>query len=188
MAVGRTVLLCLAVLLCLSLPAVARAAGDPAVVGVMVEKDPTLRVSFVIENAFSEGIEEAVKSGIPTSFTFIIELERRRRLWFDKAAGNWRFKHTVKYDTLKEEYEITLGEGGGKTIRTSDPVEMKRLMTTVSGRVLTTRRPMREGKRYTIGIKAELHTIRLPFRLDYPLFFLKFWDLETDWFTYRFTK
>ncbi|MFQ5464486.1 MAG: DUF4390 domain-containing protein [Thermodesulfobacteriota bacterium] len=187
MTIGGTLVICLAAFLALLLPAPAMAAKDPTVVDVRVERDHSLKVSFSVENAFSEGIEEAVMSGIPTSFTFIIELDRARRLWFDKHAGSWRFKHTVKYDTLKEEYEITLGGDRGKAIRTSDPAEMRRLMATVDARVLTTRRPLRKGRRYTVGIKAELHTIRLPFRLDYPLFFLKFWDLETDWFTYRFT-
>jgi hypothetical protein len=155
---------------------------------VKVVHHPELYASFIVKDAFTEDIEEAIKSGVPTSFTFLIQLEAVRGLWFDKNVERWEFKHTVKYDTLKEEYEITLEESDELVTRTKDLGEMKRLMTTGESIRLTTSRPLKNGKEYRLSIKAELHTVKLPFFLDYVLFFVKLWDFETDWHKVRFTN
>lgn len=153
---------------------------------VSVQKSQ-LKVSFAVKGAFNKEIEEAIKSGMPTSFTFLVEVDKVSSAWFNEEAGNLEFKHTVKYDTLKEEYEIKFDEAGDKPVRTKDFNEMKRLMTTVSGVLIATKKPFVPGEEHEIRIMAELHTIKLPFLLNYMLFFVKLWDFETGWYTYRFT-
>lgn len=151
---------------------------------LFVSKRPTLNISFVVLDAFKPEIEEGIKSGIPTTFKFFIELDRVRRMWPDKSVQKWTFNHTVKYDTLKEEYEITLNELN-KVIRTKDFDEMKRLMVTGEAIELTTDKPLRAGSRHTVRIKAQMDTVKLPFLLRHMLFFVKFWDFETDWHIFR---
>jgi hypothetical protein len=153
---------------------------------VRVVYSPKLKVSYVVKGAFKEGIVEAIKSGIPTSFTFIIKLYRSKRLWFDELIGTWRFKHTVKYDALKEEYEVVLDENRG-TLKTKDFKEMKTLMVTGDNIAINPSPHLTEGKVYKLAIKAELDKIKLPLFLDYILFFVKLWDFETDWYTYSFS-
>ncbi|MBI5561396.1 MAG: DUF4390 domain-containing protein, partial [Deltaproteobacteria bacterium] len=63
-------------------------------------------VSFAVRHAFSKDMEEAIKSGIPTSFTFRVELDRLNSIWFDEKEEDLRFRHTVKYDTLRDEYQV----------------------------------------------------------------------------------
>jgi len=155
--------------------------------GVKISTNPDLRVSFVVKNAFSADIEEAIKSGVPTSFKFIVELTRSRRFWFDKDAGSWEFKHTVKYDTLKEEYKIILDERGFGPVRTKDFGEMKRIMSTADSVVLEPTRRLSGGYNYQLRVMAELYTVKLPLRLDYLLFFLKLWNVKTDWLVYNFS-
>ncbi len=161
--------------------------SDARIDGVEVVRGNDLKVSFEVKNAFTKEIEEAIHSGIPTSFTFFIELYRKRSLWFDEPLGRWRFSHTVKYDSLKEEYEVSLDEKGRTGIRTSDFEEVKRLMTEETNFTVRPTVPFVKGNQYILKIKAELDTIDLPFFLDYLLFFVKFWDFETDWYVYRFT-
>lgn len=153
---------------------------------VKVEHSPELKVSFVVKGAFKEDILEAVKSGIPTSFTFIIRLSHSKTLWFDELVGTWKFNHMVKYDALKEEYEVTLDENKG-TVKTKDPKEMQRLMVTGDEVTIKPSPHLEVGKRYKLGLKAELDIIDLPFFLDYILFFVKLWDFETVWYTHTFT-
>jgi len=174
-------------LLVLALPgralAVKAHVGDLAV----ITAPDALNVSFSVENAFPKRIEEAIKSGVPTSFKFIVEFTRVRSLWFDKNVGRWEFKHTVKYDTLKQEYEITLEEKGSIKIYTKDYDEMKRIMSSPDSVALLPSWGLPRGYRYELRIMAELRTIRLPFRLDYMFFFLRLWDIDTDWYSYKFT-
>ncbi len=179
--------LLIAIALILLLPAASKAASAE-ISGLVVELVPELKASFVVKNAFTPNIEEAINSGVPTTFTFKVHLNTSKGLLrFDKTVAKSEFKHTVKYDTLKEEYEVTLGETGEPAIRTKDLSEMKRLMTTGTAIVLKPTTPLVRGGEYEVRIKAELHSVRLPFRLDYILFFVRLFDFETYWHTYKFT-
>ena len=181
----KKIFLCVILILLFSSPASALS-RNARIEGVKISLDPDFGVSFLVKNAFTADIEEAIKSGVPTSFKFIVELSRSRRFWFDKDAGRWEFKHTVKYDTLKEEYKIILDEKGFGPVRTKDFAEMKRIMSTADSVILEPTRGLSEGYNYQLRVMAELYTVKLPFRLDYLLFFLKFWNVKTDWFVYNF--
>jgi hypothetical protein len=161
-------------------------AEDARLEDVKVVHSPGLKVSFVVKGAFKEGILKAIKSGIPTSFTFIIRLHRSKTLWFDELIGTWKFRHTVKYDALKEEYEVFLDENKG-ALKTKDLKQMKTLMVTGDDIEIKPSPHLAEGAVYKLGLKAELDTIKLPFFLDYILFFVKLWDFETDWYTHSFS-
>ena len=159
-------------------------ASDAGIERLFVGKKPALNLSFIVTDAFKEEIEEGIKSGIPTTFTFFVELYRTRRMWPDKAVEKWSFKHTVKYDNLKEEFEITLEERA-KSVRTKDFEEMKRLMVTVEAMELNTRKPLDKERRHQLRVMAQLDTVKLPFLLRHMLFFVKFWDFKTDWYIFR---
>ncbi len=161
--------------------------GDARQANQAVQTAPaTLKVSFQVKDAFTQDIEEAIKSSIPTSFNFIIELSRVSQAWFDESAGRWEFKHTVRYDTLKEEYEIILGEKDGEVVRTKDLQDMKDVMTTGLNIILSTATQLNPGDEYELKIMAELKTVKLPFLFNYMFFFAKLWDYKTEWHVHRF--
>ncbi|MBI5560712.1 MAG: DUF4390 domain-containing protein [Deltaproteobacteria bacterium] len=172
-----------AVLIVLSTPCIAAGAR---IEGVKVRYDSNLKVSFIVADAFKKDMEEAIQSGLPASFTFLVKLDRRRDLWFDERLGAWKFNHTVKYDALKEEYEVNIEEKNLKE-RTKDHAEMKRLMTTGEDVVISPLPALNPGEGYNLAIKAKLETVNLPPILNYMLFFVKFWDFETGWYTYNLT-
>ena len=162
-------------------------AADARIDDIVVRWSPgPLSVSFTVKDAFTGDIEEAILSGIPTSFTFFVRLDRVRGLWVDEGVGSWEFRHTVKYDTLKEEYEITLYEGGKSVVRTKDFNEMKRIMATGSS-IAITPATLAPGFTYEVGIKAQMHAIELPSPLNYLFFFMTIFDFETGWHTYTFS-
>ncbi|MCK5235976.1 MAG: DUF4390 domain-containing protein, partial [Deltaproteobacteria bacterium] len=133
------------------------------------------------------GIEEAINSGMPTIFTFKVKMYGVKRFWPDDKIGTWRFNHTVKYDSLLEEYTVTLQESG-EIIKTKDFNEMKKLMSTVSDMNISPMPKLVAGKSYRIKVKAELDPVKLPFHLDYLMFFVKLWDFETEWFDHGFER
>jgi hypothetical protein len=154
---------------------------------VSVTHEPDLRVSFVVKGAFTEGIVDAIKSGIPTSFTFKIYLYRSGWFrWFtDEHMGSWKFNHTVKYDPLKEEYEVTLDETR-EVVKTKDFSEVETLMVTGDDIAIMPSPRLNKGETYKVSIKAELDKIKLPLYLDYILIFVKLWDFETHWYNHTF--
>ncbi len=164
---------------------VALAAEATRIGDVTVSRDP-VKASFSVNGAFTKEIEEAVKSGMPTTFNFIVELSRVSSILPDDLLVRREFQHTVKYDSLKDEYEMTLEETGEK-VRTKDFAEMKRLMSTVQSLSLAGASRITAGSKYEIRIMAELDPVELPMVLNYMLFFVKFWDFETDWYVYTLT-
>lgn len=173
-------------LFCLFAPAKGYAEA-PRIDGVAVRWSPgPLAVSFNVKDAFSKEIVEAIGSGVPTSFTFRIVLVRTNSLWFDEAVGAWEFKHTVKYHTLRDEYEIWTDEAGPGSTRTKDFNEMKRIMVTGDSIAVTPAHLVR-GDGYEVRIKAELHTLEMPPPFNYVFFFMKLLDFESDWYVYSFS-
>lgn len=161
-------------------------AADALISNIEVSDEASQRISFVVEGAFTEEIEEAIKSAIPTSFTFIIKMHRTRGYWFDKHIDTWEFNHTVRYDTLKQEYTVIFGEGS-EEVKTSDFQDMKRLMSEVREASFPKDYELVSGKEYTLKVMAELDTVELPLYLHYMLFFVHIWDFETDWEDFAFT-
>jgi len=87
----------------------------------------------------------------------------------------------VKYDTLKEEYEIILEEKPQAVIRIKEIEKVKNIMAAGDGIIVKPSLPLGKGERYQLRIKATLDAINLPFPLNYMLFFVSFWEYETDW-------
>jgi hypothetical protein len=151
-------------------------------------------VSFEIKNAFTKDIEEGIKSGIPTTFTFFVELYRRRGIWFDEQLHSITFKHTIKYDTLKEEYEIMMEEkpqveADSKSvpiIRVKEIEQAKKIMASGEDILVKPASALEKGEKYQLRIKAMLDPVNLPFPLNYMLFFVSFWDYETSWYEKEF--
>lgn len=159
--------------------------SDATITNVKVVYKNDMRVSFIVDEAFKRDMEEAIRSGIKTSFTFKVKLYKNENLWIDDLLDSWRFTHSVTYDHLKEEYSVTLQEND-ETVVTKDFSEMKYLMSSVDGFLLQTNRTIRHGQPYNIKIKAELDKVEMPFYLDYMFFFVKLFDFETSWYSYRF--
>jgi len=67
----------------------------------------TVILDATLEGAFNRDIIEAVSSGAPTRFRFMIRLMKNRGLWFDKKVKEFDVHHTVMYDVLKKQYVAT---------------------------------------------------------------------------------
>lgn len=152
----------------------------------MVNNPDDMQVSFEIKNAFTKEIEEGIKSGMPTSFTFFVELYRKQGLWFDETLASQIFRHTVKYDTLKEEYEIILEEKPQNIIRIKDIEQTKKIMASSENISIKPAYALKKGEQYQLRIKATLDAVNLPFPLNYMLFFVSFWNYETAWYEKEF--
>jgi len=143
-------------------------------------------VDAKLKGAFTSGIKEAIASGIPTTFRFYLELFKPRQLWFDKKPANRIIQHSVKYDTLTKEYQVTLYDGVSSQVRiTKDEGQMRRWMASlISVRFVRSRKVPSSGKNYRIRLKAEMKCIKMPFPLNYLLYLpISFFDFDTPWIT-----
>ena len=141
---------------------------------------------FNVKDCFTEEMNRAIMNGIATKFTFIVKLYEVRNVWFDRKIADIRLRHTIEYDTLKNEFNLSLPEQDNKKVKTKDFDEAKKLMADVVALKVTRLDKLRRGLHYKLRMKAELDKIELPFYLNYVLFFLSLWDFETDWYSVIF--
>jgi hypothetical protein len=84
--------------------------------------DTDLLVHFKVKHCFTKKMEEAILAGIPTTFTFFLELYRERDFWFDSKLVSGVTRHTVKYDNVKKIFYLTFsGNGRGERRGTGTP-------------------------------------------------------------------
>jgi hypothetical protein len=143
------------------------------------EKD--LLVHFKVKDCFTKKMEEAVLAGIPTTFTFFLELHRERDFWFDSRLVSGVTRHTIKYDTVKKIFYVTFSGNGRAPLEFTDFAAAKKAMEEVNAAALSPLSQLIRGGRYYVKVKAKLDKVRLPLSMEYVFFFVSLWDFETKW-------
>ena len=85
--------------------------------------------------AVTPAVEQAIASGLPTTFTYDVELRRPSMFWFDKLVDSARIAATVRFDPLTRRYHVTLLQDGRVAEeRTTDHVdEVRRWVSVFDG-------------------------------------------------------
>jgi hypothetical protein len=165
----------------------AAASVEKAVVGdVRAQKTDKgeYRVSFGVDRCFTQQMEEAIESGIETTFSFNIRLTQPRRWWKDRKIASIQFNHTIQYDPIRKEYHVRLEESGTSLLMSSFE-EAKKVMARVDSVELHSSSFPAADQPVELGIKVALERVKLPFRFETILFFVSsLWGFETDWHTY----
>ena len=115
---------------------------------VLTNDQDYLQVHFTVEECFTAEMNEAIEKGIEVTFTFFVKLNEKRGLWLDKKIADVEFRHSIKYDNLKEIYEVRLFELEDETITVKDFDEAKGLMSDVMALRVTSIDRLREDNDY----------------------------------------
>jgi len=143
-------------------------------------------INAKVKGAFTEGITEAINSGIPTTFKYYLELKKQHLFWFDKKIVKKLIQHRVEYDTLKKEYRVTIDNGISSQVKISrNEEEMKKWMASIDSLRFLPSQKIDPIKKYQIRLKAEMKCIKMPFPLNYLLSYISFWDFDTPWVSLR---
>ncbi len=153
---------------------------------IVTNTQEDLLVFFDIKGCFTREMEEAILNGIPTTFTIVIKLYRTRTAWRDASIASITLEHTIKYDSLKNEFRVTRSEQDNAEILVKDFEAAKKAMAEIRNIRVVPLRELQERGKYQLRVKAELEKVRLPLYLHYVLFFVSLWDFETDWYTVDF--
>jgi hypothetical protein len=145
-----------------------------------------LLVYLSVEGAFTQKMENAVKSGVPASFSFFVNLYRVRDMWLDKKMADLTITHNIKYNSLKKEYAVSRSWDSNSPVIVQSFDAAKKLMTEIDSLKVIPLGRLEKGRQYQIQAKAKLSRVTLPYYLHYVLFFLSLWDFETDWYTIDF--
>lgn len=145
-----------------------------------------LLVYFSVYDCFTEDLKDAIQSGIETTFTFFIKLYRKSEAMWDTKIIDMEVQHSIRYDTLKQVYDVRLSEQDNEVKTVKSFEEAQKLMAEVVSLKIMPLENLEKGARYQLRIMAELDKIKLPLYLHHVLFFLSLWDFETDWYTIDF--
>jgi len=153
---------------------------------IVTNNQEYLLVYFYTKGCFTSDMNKAIQNGIPTTFTFLIELYKPRSWWPSKCLASLKLHHTIKYDSLRDEYSILLSERGYQVFTVKEFGKAQEMMADVSNIQLIPLKSLDRNTQYQVRIKAELNKVRLPLYLHYLLFFVSLWDFETDWYLVDF--
>jgi len=146
-----------------------------------------LLVFCTLENSFNSEMTEMVHSGIPVKFSFFIELYKTTKNWPNEQVAAFNFQHIMSYDTLKENYRITLEEDNNRVLSCKSLAEGQKILNEINGAKVVALNQLIPDNRYTLKIRAELYQKTLPLSLHNALPFFSWWDVETDWHSIEFT-
>ncbi len=138
-----------------------------------------------VVNYLTKEIEAAVMAGVPTTFTYFIDLYQARSYWMDKTVSQMVVHHTVKYDNVKKLFHVSF-TGRKESAEFQDLDGAMRAMVDLNGVAIAPMKALVKNKTYYIMIKAELERVKLPFSMEYLFFFVSLWDFETDWYRQDF--
>ena len=179
-----TLLLLFCFLLSFPSPLQAAEATLSEIIVTNTQKD--LLVFFDIKGCFTREMEEAILNGIPTTFTIVIKLYRTRTAWLDASIASITLEHTIKYDSLKNEFRVTRSEEDNTELVVKDFEAAKKAMAEIRNIRVVPLKELQDRGKYQLRVKAELEKVRLPLYLHYVLFFVSLWDFETDWYSVDF--
>jgi hypothetical protein len=151
------------------------------------QDDPTLKASFAVRNCFTPEMEQAVWSGVVTTFRFLAVVDKPGLPLEQDRVVDLSFEHTIKYDRLRNEFTVYLQEQLQRVRTTNDFGEAKKWMSEVQNLSLIPLWRLQRGETYELTVKAELSKVRLPLFFRYIFFWVSLWDFETDWQEKLFT-
>lgn len=73
---------------------------------VPLVRDDRVLVSFDLADGFSEDVRAAIRSGLKTTFTYVIELRLDVPGWVDRSLGTATVTSSVEFDNLTRRYEV----------------------------------------------------------------------------------
>lgn len=144
------------------------------------QEKKNLEVSFRIANCFTPEMEEAVLSGVETSFKILLVLEKPGFPLFRQKLVDVVLDHTIKYDRMNNELMVICSENQ-QVFATTDFEEAKKWMSEVNDLPLIPMWRLDKETEYRLKIKAELSKVHLPLFFRYIFYFVSLWDFETAW-------
>lgn len=141
-----------------------------------------ISVSAKLMDGLNKDVEEAIKNGIQKDIIYSIILKKKRSTWFDEDVVSKEIEYTIKYDVLKKQYTLITRGNGNKEKVTQSYDEIKTAVSRIENAVVSPKKVLESDEEYYVSIKAEIKDTKLPFFLDYFLFFIPFSDINTSWY------
>ena len=72
-----------------------------------IARNGQVLVSFQLNDGFNADVRDAIHSGLPTTFSYQINLRRGTSVWFDRTIASVTISASVKFDNLTRRYQMS---------------------------------------------------------------------------------
>ena len=148
--------------------------------------DTHLLLFATLDNSLTPEMTTILQSGITLKFSFFVGLYKIKENWQEERVAALTFQHLMSYDTLKENYRITLEEDNNKIVPYKSLAEAQKVINELNGAKIVNLKQLIPDNRYKLKVRAELYQKTLPLSLHNVLPFLAWWDVATDWHSIEF--
>ena len=137
--------------------------------------DGKVSVRFSLANGFQNGeMVEALQSGLPTSFTYVVEIFRDRPRWFDDGIDRTRLEIICTFQSVTREYPCNYRRDR-KLVRTETFTDLAALMQRMTH--------VEEKDLFEIGNRKP-HKLKVRVKADLMRGWLMYvipWEISTRW-------
>lgn len=148
--------------------------------------DTHLLIFGTLDNSFTPEMTAILHSGIALKFSFYIELYKVSENWPEEQVISLNYQHIMSYDTLKENYRVSLEEDNNMTLSFKSLSDAQKTLNELNGVKVISLKQLIPDNRYKLKVRAELYQKTLPLSLHNVLPFLSWWDVATDWHSILF--
>lgn len=121
-----------------------------------IARDGQVLVSFDLTDAFSSDVRDAIQSGLPTTFSYDVEL-RRGSAFFDRTVASVTVEASVRFDNLTRRYQISRRvDGRVEDARpTEDQEAVRRWLTHFEQLPLSNTSALETNGEYYVRVRAK---------------------------------
>lgn len=141
-----------------------------------------IQISATLIRWMNPKLHKAIHDGIPKDLFYTMILKKRLRFLPDRKVQTMTIRHTIKYDVLKKNYQVVSWDAETSHEKVTETLdEMMDLISKINNVKMPLKKRLRERHTYYLSLKAEVRENRLPFFLNYILFFVPGLGLDTPW-------
>lgn len=182
--------------ICICLLMMVITVADPA--SVQADMEPRMADILITNNAgnvllyarlvdcFKKEMEAAILAGVPAVFTIQLNVYQERSYLWDRHIVGKEIRRIIKYDNLKKTFSVTTN-GVSQPVIFPDFESAQKTMADLNGIPVIPLSYLSKGNNYHARIKVKFDKVRLPFSMEYVLFFVSLWDFETPLYKIRFS-
>ncbi len=132
---------------------------------------------------FTKNAEAAIFAGVPTTLIFYLDFYQERPYWWDKRLARCVVKHTIKYDNVEKNFQISSTHGQQESVSFQSYEYAKRAMAELNGVAVYPVSILAKDRPYYLKMKANKNDqVPLPLRMQYLSFFTSLRDFfGVDW-------
>jgi Domain of unknown function (DUF4390) len=132
------------------------AAEPPDLSVTPIARDGQVFVSFELSDGLTSEVQDAIQSGLATTFSYDVELRHGSAAWFDRTVAALTITATVRFDNLTRRYQMsrTLDGRVEDAQPTEDQDAMRRWMTRFDRVPLSATTSLETNGEYYVRVRA----------------------------------